>query len=92
MACYHGLIKARVPGKQNGFRKQHPDNHFAISQISHVMEMSARYKEECAVIFCDDMNKVNVGSLAFSWYHQIGKFFPVDDCDVLNTRTTIFPI
>ena len=80
VACNHGLIKARVPGKQNDLRKRHPDNHFAFSQISYMMEMSVMYKEEWAVIFCDDMNKVNVGSLVVSWYHEIGKFCQVDDC------------
>ena len=61
-ARYHGLVKARVPDKQNDLRKQHPDSHFAFSQISYVMEMSAMYEKECAVISCDDMNKVNIGS------------------------------
>ena len=37
------------------------------------------YQKECAVISCDNMNKVNVSSFAVSRYHQIGKFFPVDD-------------
>ena len=38
------------------------------------------YEKECDVIFCNDMNKVSVGSLAISQYHHIGKFFPAEDC------------
>ena len=28
---------------------------------------------------CNDMNKLNVGTLAVSRYHQLSRFFPLDD-------------
>ena len=41
--------------------------------------MTAQYSDECCILSCDDMNKVNVGTLAVSRYHQIGKFFSISD-------------
>ena len=75
---YHAVTQARVPGKDNSLRKVHADSHFAFAQVQYLMEFSATFPE-CCVISCDDMNKVNVGTLAVSRYHQINRFFPVND-------------
>ena len=76
---YHGLVKSRVPGKDNSVRKTHPDAHYAFAQVRYIKEFCQEFKDECAQLSCDDMNKVNVGVLAVSRYHQIGRFFPEDD-------------
>jgi hypothetical protein len=39
---YHGLVKARVPGKDNSERKYHQDAHFAFAQVKYVREMAVR--------------------------------------------------
>ena len=76
---YHSLVDARVPGKDNTIRKIHADSHFAFAQVHYVMELCAAFGDECAVMSCDDMNKINVGTLAVARYHQLGQFFPVND-------------
>ena len=86
---YHGLVAAKVPGKDNSLRKRHIDSHFAFAQINYVVEFSSMFESDCAVLSCDDMNKVNVGSLAVSRYHQIGKFFPVDDTSLQGPRFSL---
>ena len=66
---YHGLVKARVTGKDNTKRKYHQDAHLAFAQVKYVREMAAQYSDECCILSCDDINKMNVGTLAVSRYH-----------------------
>ena len=37
------------------------------------------FLEECAVFSCDNMNKIKVGSLAVSRYHQIERLYDSSD-------------
>ena len=74
-----GLVKAKVPAKDNSQHKAHLDGHFAFTQANYVCELCQKFEDECVSISCDDMNKVNVGTLAVSRYHQLSHFFPVSD-------------
>ena len=76
---YHGLVKSRVPGKDNSIRKSHSDAHFAFAGVKYVKKFCQEFSDEGVQLFCNDMNKVNVGVLAVYRYHQIGRFFPQDD-------------
>ena len=37
------------------------------------------FSSECAIFSCNDMNKIKVGALALSRYHQIERFYPTED-------------
>ena len=37
------------------------------------------FSKECAILSADDMNKIKVGAIAVSRYHQIQRFFHTDD-------------
>eukprot|EP00117_Sycon_ciliatum_P012228 scpid102493/ scgid13378/ len=78
-AHYTGLVQSRVTGKDNSLQKEHVDAHFAFAQVKYVKEFCQHFEAECVQLSCDDMNKVNVGVLAVSRYHQLNHFFPVDD-------------
>jgi hypothetical protein len=43
------------------------------------MEFAAKYKDECVAISCDNKNKVHIGTLAVSRYHQVKKLYPCND-------------
>ena len=45
--------------------------------------MRQNFADECVSVSCDTMNKIKVGTLAVSRYHQIKKIFMKDD----NPRT-----
>ena len=48
------------------------------------------FSSECAIFSCDDMNKVKVGALAVSRYHQIERFYPTEDAP--NVPDHDFPV
>ena len=74
-ARYKGLIAARVPGKKNCYHEDSPDQHYLFAREANCRELAARFP----VFSCDDMNKIKVGPLAVSRYHQIERFFPTED-------------
>ena len=43
------------------------------------MEFAANHQDEVMAFSCDDMNKIRIGSMAVSRYHQIRRFFVVGD-------------
>ena len=55
------------------------DSHCLLARVAYQREFATHFKDECMILSCDDMNKVNVGTLAVSRYHQLEKFFPKDD-------------
>ena len=87
---YKGLVAARVPGKRNQFREDHKDQHYLFAQVAYRREFTVCFDSECAIFSCDDMNKVKVGALAVSRYHQLQRFFPTDDAP--NVPDHDFPI
>ena len=48
------------------------------------------FSEECAIFSVDGMNKIKVGALAVSRYHQIQRYFPTEDAP--NVPDHDFPI
>ena len=76
---YKSLVKARVPAKRNDFREHHVDSHYLFARAAYRREFAMHFKDECMILSCDDMNKLKVGTLAVSRYHQVTKFFPTDD-------------
>ena len=76
---YQGLVKARVPGKRNAYREDHPDQHYLFARVAYRREFSEMFSSECAIFSCDDMNKVKIGALAVSRYHQIERLHPTED-------------
>ena len=87
---YKGLVAARVPGKRNQYREVHKDQHYLFPQVAYRHEFTAMFKNECAIFSADDMNKIKVGALAVSRYHQIQRFFSVSDTP--NVPDHDFPI
>ena len=77
---YKGIINARIPKKSNNrFSSDHKDLHFCRSQASMFCEAAEFYSDEVIRISADDKNKVNVGTLAVSRYHQLSRFFMEND-------------
>ena len=77
---YKGIINARIPKKSNNrFSSDHKDLHFCRSQASMFCEAVEFYSDEVIRISADDKNKVNVGTLAVSRYHQLSRFFMEND-------------
>ena len=48
------------------------------------------FNSECEIFTCDDMNKIKVGTLPMSQYHQIQHFYPTDDTP--NVPDYDFPV
>ena len=80
----------RVPGKRNAYREDHPDQHYLFARVAYRREFSEMFSSECAIFSCDDMNKVKVGALAVSRYHQIDHFYPTEDAP--NVPDHDFPV
>ena len=76
---YKSLVNARVPGKLNCYREDHPDQHYLFARVRYRQEFAQMFLKETCVFSCDDMNKLKVGPPAVSRYHQISRFFPSDD-------------
>ena len=87
---YKGLVAAKVPGKRNQYREDHEDQHYLFAQVAYRREFSAMFDKECAIFSADDVNKIKVGALAVSRYHQINRYFPMDDSP--NVPDHDFPI
>ncbi len=77
---YKHLIQARIPKKSNNqTASEHKDLHFCRSQAAMFIEAGEYFHDEVIRISADDKNKVNVGTLAVSRYHQISCFFVTND-------------
>ena len=86
---YKSLLKARVPKKDNsGTFNEHPDRHFCASQVKGAVEFGVKFQYETLLVSSDNMNKVNVGVLAVSRYHQLQHFFPDHDFPSMNSKIT----
>ena len=79
-ARYSGVIPSRVPGEGNEqAAHNHHHVHHCAAQVSVCMEFAAAFNDELFAFSCDDMNKINIGAMAVSCYHQIRRFFLRDD-------------
>ncbi|KAJ8040034.1 hypothetical protein HOLleu_14220 [Holothuria leucospilota] len=71
---YSGLVDA----KKNDVRIDNPDAHYYCARTRYRLEFAMEF-EESIILSADCMNKINVGGLAVSRYHQVNKIFPTDD-------------
>ena len=79
-ARYHSIVQARVPGKRNEEAShEHQHVHHCAAQVNLCMEFAAEHYDEIMSFSCDDMNKINIGAMAVSRYHQIRRFFVAGD-------------
>lgn len=62
----------------------HPDSHFCRAQMAYLLEFGQKFSRTVATLSCDNKNKVNVGSLAVSRYHQLQHFFPTTNAPVYS--------
>ncbi|KAJ8030165.1 hypothetical protein HOLleu_26495 [Holothuria leucospilota] len=76
---YEGLIDAKIPSKRNDFREENRDDHFHRAVVKYMREMCSHFQSECVVYSCDNMNKLKVGTLAVSRYHQLNRIYPSED-------------
>ncbi|XP_062515262.1 uncharacterized protein LOC134190768 [Corticium candelabrum] len=74
---YHGVLNVRVPGKRNDEHGCHENGHFCLAQVGYMLEFSQQHSDSTSTFSCDNKNKVNIGTLAVSRYHQLRKFFPI---------------
>ena len=77
--CYRVVVEAKVPPKRNTVHSYHKDGHYRFAHFGYVSEFCAMFSDECQQVSCDDMNKLNVGTLPVSRYHQLFRFFHVVD-------------
>ena len=70
---YKAIINACVPGKDNSYQEARADQHYMylFARVAYHREIAQMFSSECAIFSCDDMNKIKVGPLAVSRYHQI---------------------
>ena len=87
---YHGVLSVRVPSKRNDEHGHHQDGHYCLAQVGYMLEFAQQFSDTTATFSCDNKNKINVGTLAVSRYHQIRSFFPVSDAAVYKDHD--FPI
>ncbi|KAJ8029124.1 hypothetical protein HOLleu_28451 [Holothuria leucospilota] len=76
---YSRSVEAKVPAKKNCVRKQNTDSHYLASRVKYRVEFAMQNEQFFSVMSCDTMNKINVGTLAVSRYHQHQRLFPLDD-------------
>ena len=73
---YTSDVNARVPKKSNCGRLNNENAQYYSARVKYALEFGAKFKESCVA---DNMNKVKVGVLAVSRYHQINKYYSVQD-------------
>ena len=76
---YKGITDGKVAFKDNSLMKQHVNGHYLLSRIKLRKEMFSHLDKEVTAVSCDTMNKLKVGTLAVSRYHQIRKIFLQSD-------------
>ena len=76
---YKGLIEAKVALKKNDERAFHIDSHYCSCRVKYRLEFAAQFSNEVVALSCDCMNKVHVGGMAVSRYHQVKKVHMIND-------------
>ena len=87
---YYGVVDARTPRNRNYLRPQHVDEHHLFARVKLRRELAALFMDKVAMVSCDDMNKIKVGTKAVSRFHRIRTFFGSDDQP--NSMDHDFPI
>ena len=88
---YHGVLSVRVPSKKNDEHSHHKDSHYCHAQVGYMLEFAQQFADSTSTFSCDNKNKVNVGTLAVSRYHQILKIFPVSNLAVYRDHDFLIP-
>ena len=84
------MVDARTPRNRNSLRTQHVDEHHLFARVKLRRELAALFMDKVAMVSCDDMNKIKVGTKAVSRFHRIRTFFGSDDQP--NSMDHDFPI
>ena len=77
--CCMGYINARVGMKANSYREFHQDAHYLFARNKHRREFAELFKDDISIFSMDDMNKIKVGPLAVSQYHQLRRLYSSSD-------------
>ena len=75
---YTNEIDAKIPHKRNNMRVSDSNEHYYAARVKNLCEYTQKFKQSCSLYSCDNMNKVRIGVLAVSRYHQIRKIFMTD--------------
>lgn len=78
-ARYKRHIKAKVAPKANDVRKDHPSQHFYAARVLYGAELMSRFWKHSTICSAGTMNKLPIGTLAVSKYHQLRTIFPAED-------------
>ena len=73
---YKGLVKAGVPAKRSDFLEHHIDSHYLFARVAYQREFAIHFKDDCMIMSCDDMNKVNVVTLAVTATTSLRSYSP----------------
>ncbi|VDI30459.1 Hypothetical predicted protein [Mytilus galloprovincialis] len=76
---YKQEIDAKLCSKQNNIRKEDANSHFYSTRVKYSMEFASKYSNDCVLLSCDNKNKIHIGTLAVSRYHQLRRFYPSGD-------------
>lgn len=76
---YSKSVQAKVPAKKNCVRRENLDAHYFASRVKYRVEFGVKNRQNCSIISHDTMNKINVGTLAVSRYHQHQRLYPLED-------------
>ncbi|KAJ8035130.1 Kielin/chordin-like protein [Holothuria leucospilota] len=78
-ARYKGHVNAKVAPKANDVRKDHQSKHFYAARVKYRAEFMSQFWKHSTICSADTMNKLPIGTLAVSRYHQLRAIFPVED-------------
>ncbi|PIK35465.1 hypothetical protein BSL78_27713 [Apostichopus japonicus] len=78
-AKYAQTVGAKVASKANNVRTESDKNHFFAARLKYRMEFMTQFHQNYVAVSFDTMNKIHIGTLAVSRYHQLQKVFPVRD-------------
>ena len=70
--------------------KSRQNGHYALIKVNYVGECCAECADEPICLSCDDINKIHVGTLAVSHYHQIHSFLPVENRPICSDHDFLF--
>ena len=74
-----------MSGKRNQYREENQNQHFLFAKVSYLEEFVSMLRDECHLVSCDDTNKTRMGpSTVVSRYHQISRFYMLDDSPNLS--------
>lgn len=76
---YKGLVKSKVAKKRNNLHRGNIDAHYYPSRVRYRLELGTEFEDETVMLSADCMNKIHIGGLAVSKYHQLRNLFLTED-------------